>query len=84
MEETLENVKALINDPELPIHRILAKNCLNRDAIAGGAIRICLSLLHSALEEEGLWRTELAEPIRGLLVAEWQKHSTLTPSIPTP
>jgi hypothetical protein len=83
MEETLANVQALIEDPELAIHRILAKDCLNRDAVAGGAIRICLSLLHSALEEEGLWKAELAEPIRGLLAAEWQKHN-LTPSIPTP
>jgi hypothetical protein len=76
----MEFVQSLIDDRELPIHRILSKDCVDRDAVAGSALRLCHSLIQGALQKENLWKPEMGKEVMSLLWENWQNFSPSTPT----
>jgi hypothetical protein len=67
-------IRDSIREPDLIIHKILSKQCLDPDAVAGNAIRMCQGLIESCLREEGIYKDEYGAEIHDMLCHEWERY----------
>jgi hypothetical protein len=73
--ETKELITQMLQAPDLSLHRILTKRCINRADIAAPALRICFTLIRDALAHQNMWDNDWADDLMKMIADEWQKHN---------
>jgi hypothetical protein len=58
--ELKEIIQGLIQEPDFMIHKILSKQCINREDVAGPAIRLCQTMIQDALTHAELFTKDMA------------------------